>query len=67
MKLRLLIAAILVWACSGCVPYYYNDPYYNPYGYAPYRAPAVYVNPGFYYPQPWYSGHYPYYGGGRYR
>ena len=42
-QVRLLVAAVLVLACSGCVPYYYNDPYYHPYGYYPQRAPVYYV------------------------
>jgi len=42
-QVRLLVAVVLVLACSGCVPYYYNDPYYQPYGYYPYRAPAYYT------------------------
>jgi hypothetical protein len=79
MKVHLFIAAVLVLICSGCVPYYYNDPYYHPYGYGPYaypyRPPAVYVDPGvrFYAPLPYigfgyygYSGHRSYYGGHRY-
>lgn len=62
---RLLAAAVLALACSGCVPYYYNDPYYSPYGYYPYRAPAVY----YYAPVPYidygyhgYHGYRPYRG-----
>ena len=66
MKLRRLIAANWLLVCSGCVayyPYYYNDPYYYPYGYGayyPYRPPAVYVDPGwlFYYPQPYFGYYY---------
>jgi hypothetical protein len=78
MKAHFFIAAVLVLVCSGCVPYYYNDPYYQPYGYGPYtypyNPPAVYVDPGviyYYAPLPYiglgyyggYHGHHGYYGG----
>ena len=62
MKVRLLVAAILILLCSGCVaPYYYGDPYY-PYGYGYsylYRPPVFYFNPYFYYPGPYYYYHGP--------
>lgn len=57
-QVRLLVAAVLVLACSGCVPYYYNDPYYQPYGYYPYRAPAVYYAPVPYVGYGYYHGYY---------
>jgi hypothetical protein len=75
MKAHLFVLAVLVLVCSGCVPYYYNDPYYQSYGYGPYaypyNPPAVYVDPGvrFYAPLPYigygYYGYHGYYGGHR--
>lgn len=65
MKLRLFVVAVLMLICSGCVPYYYSDPYYynyypyyynsypyyyNYYGYGPYYYP--YRRPGVY-ADPW--------------
>ena len=56
-QVRLLVAAVLILACSGCVPYYYNDPYYQPYGYYPHRAPGYYA-PAPYVDYGYYNGYY---------
>ena len=46
IQVRLLVAAVMVLACSGCVPYYYNDPYYQPYGYYPLQGASRVLRAG---------------------
>ena len=58
MKLSLFVAAALILACSGCVPYYYGDPYYYHQGY--YGRPYYYQNHYPSYPYS-YPDAYPYY------